>query len=319
MSAIVRAAPAISSGGVVPRARTVGGRDGQDPERYAPGLGELVEARQVVTPEDFEVDFGLTGGHVQHAEPGLDQFFAWRPLNGKLGTGSSWTAFTWPGPAPTRAAGSRAARVRTPPAGSARTGDRACVRAEAGDDRRERPAVPDPGEHALRGRRRRVRRVRHERSAAVLGLPGSFYKVPWALDEEAIRDAGADIAIVGAPYDEGTSARPGARFGPMAIRTAHVTAGSPGVVAPDGGIPLRRPHGGRCGRRADRPGATRAQPARDPRFVGSLAPARCRSSWAATTGSRIRPPPRSPGCTTRRRRIVHFDAHADTAMDQWGS
>ncbi|MDP9329248.1 MAG: NAD(P)/FAD-dependent oxidoreductase [Actinomycetota bacterium] len=51
-------------------------------EQYAPGLGELVEARQVITPEDFETDYGLTGGHVQHAEPGLDQFFAWRPLNG---------------------------------------------------------------------------------------------------------------------------------------------------------------------------------------------------------------------------------------------
>ena len=51
-------------------------------ERYAPGLGELVEARQVITPEDLETDYGLTGGHVQHAEPGLDQFFAWRPLNG---------------------------------------------------------------------------------------------------------------------------------------------------------------------------------------------------------------------------------------------
>jgi phytoene dehydrogenase-like protein len=24
----------------------------------------------------------LTGGHVYHAEPGLDQFFVWRPLNG---------------------------------------------------------------------------------------------------------------------------------------------------------------------------------------------------------------------------------------------
>ena len=39
-------------------------------ERFAPGLGELVEARHVVTPEDLETDFGLTGGHVQHAEPG---------------------------------------------------------------------------------------------------------------------------------------------------------------------------------------------------------------------------------------------------------
>ncbi len=52
-------------------------------ERFAPGLGELVEARQIITPEDMENDYGLTGGHVYHAEPGLDQFFAWRPLNGE--------------------------------------------------------------------------------------------------------------------------------------------------------------------------------------------------------------------------------------------
>jgi phytoene dehydrogenase-like protein len=51
-------------------------------ERFAPGLGELVEASRVITPEDLERDYGLTGGHVQHAEPGLDQLFAWRPLNG---------------------------------------------------------------------------------------------------------------------------------------------------------------------------------------------------------------------------------------------
>jgi len=51
-------------------------------ERFAPGLGELVEARQVITPQDLEEDYGLAGGHVYHAEPGLDQFFAWRPLNG---------------------------------------------------------------------------------------------------------------------------------------------------------------------------------------------------------------------------------------------
>jgi phytoene dehydrogenase-like protein len=51
-------------------------------ERYAPGFGELVEARRVTTPEDLETDYGLSGGHVYHAEPGLDQWFAWRPLNG---------------------------------------------------------------------------------------------------------------------------------------------------------------------------------------------------------------------------------------------
>ena len=48
------------------------------------------------------------------------------------------------------------------------------------------------------------------------------------MDEETIREAGADIAIVGAPYDEGVSSRPGARFGPMAIRGAHVTTGAHG-------------------------------------------------------------------------------------------
>lgn len=52
-------------------------------ERFAPGLGELVEAREVITPKDFETEYGLTGGHVYHAEPALDQFFAWRPLNGE--------------------------------------------------------------------------------------------------------------------------------------------------------------------------------------------------------------------------------------------
>jgi phytoene dehydrogenase-like protein len=51
-------------------------------ERFAPGFGELVEAREVITPEDMEASYGLTGGHLQHAEPGLDQFFAWRPLLG---------------------------------------------------------------------------------------------------------------------------------------------------------------------------------------------------------------------------------------------
>lgn len=51
-------------------------------EQYAPGLGELVEARKVTTPEDMENDYALTGGHVQHAEPGLDQYFAWRPMFG---------------------------------------------------------------------------------------------------------------------------------------------------------------------------------------------------------------------------------------------
>lgn len=51
-------------------------------EKYAPGLGALVEATHVTTPVDLERDYGLTGGHVYHAEYSLDSFFAWRPLLG---------------------------------------------------------------------------------------------------------------------------------------------------------------------------------------------------------------------------------------------
>jgi phytoene dehydrogenase-like protein len=31
---------------------------------------------------DLENEYGLTEGHPLHGEPGLDQFFAWRPLLG---------------------------------------------------------------------------------------------------------------------------------------------------------------------------------------------------------------------------------------------
>ena len=51
-------------------------------EGVAPGIGKLVTHRHVITPVDLERDYGLTGGHPLHAEPGLDQFYLWRPLLG---------------------------------------------------------------------------------------------------------------------------------------------------------------------------------------------------------------------------------------------
>jgi len=51
-------------------------------EDYAPGLSDLVVARQVLTPLDLEREYGLTQGHTLHGEPGLDQWFAWRPMLG---------------------------------------------------------------------------------------------------------------------------------------------------------------------------------------------------------------------------------------------
>jgi len=47
---------------------------------YAPGLAELVEGGQIITPKDLEETYGLTGGHIFHGELALDQFFTMRPL-----------------------------------------------------------------------------------------------------------------------------------------------------------------------------------------------------------------------------------------------
>jgi phytoene dehydrogenase-like protein len=51
-------------------------------ERVAPGIGGLVMSTEVRTPAAIEREYGLSGGHLYHAEPGLDQFFAWRPVIG---------------------------------------------------------------------------------------------------------------------------------------------------------------------------------------------------------------------------------------------
>jgi phytoene dehydrogenase-like protein len=51
-------------------------------ERHAPGIGALVDATAVLTPAAIEREYGLAGGHLYHAEPALDQFYAWRPVVG---------------------------------------------------------------------------------------------------------------------------------------------------------------------------------------------------------------------------------------------
>jgi phytoene dehydrogenase-like protein len=51
-------------------------------EGVAPGISSLVTARQVLVPPDLERDYGLSGGHPLHGEPGLESFFLWRPFLG---------------------------------------------------------------------------------------------------------------------------------------------------------------------------------------------------------------------------------------------
>jgi phytoene dehydrogenase-like protein len=51
-------------------------------ERYAPGIGGLIQAHRVLSPADLEATYGLTGGHIFHGEPSLDQLFTMRPILG---------------------------------------------------------------------------------------------------------------------------------------------------------------------------------------------------------------------------------------------
>jgi phytoene dehydrogenase-like protein len=83
MSVIAQAAPyALRDDDWAARRNELGDIVTHTLEEYAPGLGELVVERQVLTPLDIERDYGAKGGHPMHAEVALDQWFAWRPLHG---------------------------------------------------------------------------------------------------------------------------------------------------------------------------------------------------------------------------------------------
>jgi len=150
---------------------------------------------------------------------------------------------------------------------------------------------------------------------------GSFDKLQWATDDESLRAASADVAIVGAPLDDAVSSRSGARFGPRAIRMAPTTwnpdawsiqldvepyANLKVVDAGDAPVvPARLERGLRVIHekvfRVASSGAIPIVLGGDHSITYPSAAAVSRHVW-----------PRKVG-------IVHFDAHADTAADQWGS
>ncbi len=61
-------------------------------------------------------------------------------------------------------------------------------------------------------------RINRPGEPAYAGAASTFDKVPLVLDPAELE--GADVVVVGAPIDETTVGRPGARFGPRAIRMA---------------------------------------------------------------------------------------------------
>jgi agmatinase len=151
---------------------------------------------------------------------------------------------------------------------------------------------------------------------------GSFEKLPWATDDRSLAAAAPDVAIVGAPLDDAVSSRPGARFGPRAIRMAptawsHGSAWSiqlgvepyAGLTVVDAGdapvVPARLNRGLRViHEKIFRVAGSGAIP-----IVLGGDHSITYPSAAAVSRHRY---PRKVG-------IVHFDAHADTGADQWGS
>jgi formimidoylglutamase len=149
--------------------------------------------------------------------------------------------------------------------------------------------------------------------------PLSFMKLPWITDPAELRAGEVDVAVIGAPFDDAVTHRPGARFGPRAIREAQYTSGSVNslqlgvepfevlnvVDAGDANIIpawIERAHA-LIYRKVLEVAASGAIPI----VLGGDHSI----TWpSATAVAEVR----RPGSIG----IVHFDAHADTAADDWG-
>ncbi len=149
----------------------------------------------------------------------------------------------------------------------------------------------------------------------------TFLHLPWAADAEALREAAPDVAIVGAPFDVAVTHRPGARFGPRAIRAAsYLTADSlyhlglridplEYLEAVDAGDAMTYP--GDIERSHD---AIREKLREVYEAVPGVVPFILGGDHSITY------PAASVVAEHHGRRvgIVHFDAHADTADESWG-
>ncbi len=149
--------------------------------------------------------------------------------------------------------------------------------------------------------------------------PVSFMRLPWITDPAELRRREVDVAIIGAPFDDAVSHRSGARFGPRAIREAQYTSGSINslqlgiepfevlnvVDAGDANIVpswIERAHA-----LIYRKVLEVAETGAIPIVLGGDHSI----TWpSATAVAEVR----KPGSIG----IVHFDAHADTAADDWG-
>jgi formimidoylglutamase len=151
-----------------------------------------------------------------------------------------------------------------------------------------------------------------------VGLP-TFMRLPWVTDPAELRRREVDVAIVGAPFDDAVTHRPGARFGPRAIRQAQYTTGSIHslqlgnepfeiLTVVDAGDANIVPSW------IDRAHAfiyRKVHEVADTGAIPIVLGGDHSITWpSATAVAEVR----RPGSIG----IVHFDAHADTANDDWG-
>jgi agmatinase len=153
---------------------------------------------------------------------------------------------------------------------------------------------------------------------AYVGLP-SFQKLPWLPDDAALAARRPDVAIVGAPFDDAVSHRPGCRFGPRAIRAASYHAGSVNSLqlgiepfewldVVDAGdapiVPANLERGHEVIRRKVR---AVMQAGAIPIVLGGD------HSITYPSASAV-----AEAVAPRRLGVVHFDAHPDAAATTWG-
>ncbi|HEY8135571.1 MAG TPA: agmatinase [Candidatus Limnocylindrales bacterium] len=153
---------------------------------------------------------------------------------------------------------------------------------------------------------------------AYTGVSLSFCHRPLIEDADELARRAPDVAIVGAPVDEAVSYRPGARFGPRAIRQASYTQG--GYSLQLGIRPFDHVDVVDAGDANVAPAALDRNHAMVYRKVLEVARTGAvpivlggdhSITWPSASAVAAARHPRSVG-------IVHFDAHADAANDDWG-
>jgi agmatinase len=152
-----------------------------------------------------------------------------------------------------------------------------------------------------------------------VGLP-SFQKLPWIPVTDDLARRRPDVAIVGAPYDDSVTHRPGARFGPRAIREASYHVGpinslQLGIepyawldVVDAGDAPVTPMNMERSHAAIRRKVLEVASTGAIPIVLGGDHSITYPS--ASAVAEAIGP---------RRLGVVHFDAHADAANSTWGN